>query len=115
MTKTGCAVQCGCGRHLIDIDGEKVVQYQGRWWQLRCLFLKVDRRMPVILKKFSDMEHALTAEIDKARKMRLKFIQMKKFLRSIPCSGCGYPAGNRFVVRGTDVFCGSCKVQGEMK
>lgn len=107
MTK--CATQCGCGRHLVDIDGDKVVQYHGKWWRTSCLFMKIDRRMPTIVRKFEK----LTAEVDKCHRMRLKFIQMKKFLRSIPCSGCGHPAGNRFVVMGTDIFCGSCKMQGE--
>src|SRR5579859_6167147 len=44
----GVSARCGCGQHMINLTNDKVVRYQDQWWLLRCLFYKVDQRMPRI-------------------------------------------------------------------
>lgn len=95
---------CGCGRHGIDPKDNKVVMYKGAYWLLRCLFFKVDQRMPKVVRKYKDMERQAAL----ARKMRLKFIQMKKLLRTVPCAKCDHNAGNRFAIIGDALYCGTC-------
>jgi len=95
---------CGCKRHQIVLGSDKLVHYQGNWWELRCLFFKVDKRMPKVIKKYQAMER----EVAEARKMRIKFITMKNFMRKLSCDRCGHPAGNRFVQKGDSIQCGGC-------
>lgn len=97
--------KCGCGYHKISSDEKNIVYFKNEWWRLRCLFVKIDKRMPKIISKFEKMER----ELAKSRKMRLKFIRMKNFIKKTPCSHCGHPAGNRFAQVGDQVLCGQCK------
>lgn len=102
--KKGMSTKCGCGRHMLDVGGDKIVHYKNQWWELRCLFFKVDKRMPKVVQKYQKMER----EVAEARKLRLKFIKMKKHIRKLPCSRCSHPVGNRFVQVGDGLYCGAC-------
>lgn len=102
-------VMCGCGDHMLYL--QDAARYNNKWWSLRCLFHKVDRRMPRIVQKFSAMEKQIKEmekEVSAYRKMRLKFTKMKKLLKVTPCSTCGHPSGNRFTICNMEIMCGSC-------
>ncbi len=99
---------CGCLRHNVTVGGDKVVLYQNVYWELRCLFVKVDKRMPKIIRKYQEMEK----EVGLSRKMKMKFVEMKTFMRGLRCSRCVHPAGNRFTTSGTKIFCGACSTKG---
>lgn len=101
---TEIATKCGCGRHFVTVNGKDVVSYNGAFWQLSCLSIKVDKRMPKLLRLLDKQEK----EIKSYRKMKLKFIRMKKFIRELSCSHCGHPVGNRFKEIGDGLFCGLC-------
>lgn len=94
---------CGCGTHLIDVS-EELALYQKKWWTLRCLSIKVDKRLPRIIEKMERLER----QVKSGSKMRLKFIRMKKFLTQMPCTSCNYSVGNRFVHKGEKIYCGKC-------
>jgi formylmethanofuran dehydrogenase subunit E len=100
----GIDVLCGCGRHMISPNDDDSIQYRERWWKLKCVFLKVDKRMPRILRRMEKMEK----EIERHRKMRLKFIRMKKYIRQVPCNYCGEQVGNRFKQAGDGILCHGC-------
>src|SRR4051812_3387264 len=97
-------VRCGCGKHVVSLTDDKLVHYDNEWWKLRCLFTKVDKRMPKILKKFETMQK----EIDAYRKMRLKFVKMKRYMKQLACDNCGHHAGNRFKQEDDQLWCGTC-------
>lgn len=99
--------KCGCERHSVDSLDADVVYYKGRFWTLRCLFLKVDRRMPIIIERYNKMR----SEVLAARKMKDRFIKMKKYIRKLPCGTCGKPAGNRAEFSGDMLLCGGCMYQ----
>lgn len=100
----GIDVQCGCGRHLISPTDDDVIVYRERCWKLKCVFLKVDKRLPRILRRMEAMEK----EIARHRKMRLKFIRMKKYMRQLPCDYCGEQVGNRFKQVNDGILCNIC-------
>lgn len=101
----GMATACGCGRHQVNLVDKDVVRYHDTWWRLGCLFMKVDRRMPKIIRKFEEMEK----EVARCRKLRIKFIKMKNYMRQQPCDNCGLQVGNRFVQSGNSLYCGRCR------
>jgi hypothetical protein len=96
------AVECACGRHLVRKD--EAVTYQDKQWRLSCFILKADRRMERIFAYMRSLEK----DSEAYRKMRLKFIRMKNYLRSEPCVHCGYPLGNRFVRVDDGFRCKKC-------
>lgn len=104
MSEGGIATKCGCNRHMINLTDEKVARYKDQWWSLKCLLMKVDKRMPRIVETFNKLEKEAKAY----RKMRAKFIKMKNFLKQMPCVVCGYEAGNRFVHTEERIYCGKC-------
>jgi transcription elongation factor Elf1 len=104
VAEKGISTKCGCGRHFVTINGKDVVNYNGEFWQLTCLSIKIDKRMPKLLRLLDEKDRQIKAY----RKMRLKFIRMKKFIRKMPCSHCGHNVGNRFKEIGDGLFCGIC-------
>lgn len=95
---------CGCGRHMLSTSDSKTVWYDSNWWAVRCLLFKVDKRLPKLLSQLTEQEKI----IQSYKKMRLKFIRMKNYMRKLTCSVCGEPVGNRFVQKGDGLLCGTC-------
>jgi hypothetical protein len=101
----GMITLCGCKSHILTVGDDKVVFYKDKWWKLKCLFVRVDRRMRKIIDKFEEMEK----EISLHRKMKIKFSKMKNFIKKLDCSYCGSVVGNRFIQIGNGIYCGKCR------
>lgn len=97
-------VECGCKRHTINMFDDNIALHNGQWWALRCLFYKVDRRMPKILNRIDQLQKKLR----EYKKMQIKFVKMKTFMRTLDCAKCGFPVGNRFVQLDDGIYCGRC-------
>lgn len=95
--------KCGCGRHFLE-HKEKFAVYEKSHWKLSCLFMKKDKRMTRIL----TLVQKLKKEADNYKKMRLKFIRMKNYIKEQSCPKCGLSLGNRFHLLGEDLVCGNC-------
>ncbi len=96
--------RCGCGRHFLE-HKDKYAIYDREPWKLSCLFLKIDKRVH----KFISVIENLKKDAKKYQKMKMKFIKMKKYIKTHACHKCGKALGNRFrQVKENMLICGSC-------
>lgn len=102
-------VKCGCEHHMVDLrDDKDAVNFEGKWWKLRCLFLKKDGTWAKLVEKYDILERRCDYAESVSKKLTGKMLSMKRMLSKSPCYGCGQPAGNRLRIDGNMIYCGGC-------